>query len=153
MANIPVISPDGTPGSIPEEQKIAAMAQGYTLPNQGTRAANAPPNSISEGLPIPGEPPTRITTPLINNATGEEELVPSNEANKKFMAGTHSIPGYVNTVRVVKNDDNVAGSIPRAEAAAAVGSGQYRLESQNDIEEADQRKRIADEIETEGTSG
>ena len=128
MVDIDIISPDGKAGTIPEEDKVDALAQGYTIPGSGaTPEVSSGPltgEQIHEKPPeIEAEDSTHDpVTPLVNRKTGEEEYIPTAQVIGKLQEGTHSYPEYVKNIDVI-NPDGKAGSIPKEDLQQALNEG------------------------------
>lgn len=157
MTDIDIISPDGIPGTIPQEDKEMALSQGYSLPTSGptTGPSEADLHPDVEMTPEQeAEVPHIAKTPLINKSTGEEELVDEDDANQKLLNKTHSIPDYVKEVPVVQLSDNKLGSMPREDVESAIApGGNYRLATSEDQDNFEQEKAIATELEKKGGTG
>jgi len=146
MVDIQIISPDGKSGTIPEEDKEAALAQGYKIPGSG-----ATPAEISGG-PLQGESLTELhptppelenhepVTPLVNKKTGEEDYVPTNQVIGKLIAGTHAYPESTKEIQVI-SPEGKPGTIPKEDLPQAISQG-YKLSNPRDLEVNERVKEL-----------
>src|ERR1017187_3684476 len=142
MTDIPIYSPDGSHGTIPEEYKEAALAQGYSEKPPVSDDWNDTQETSELGKAIRSPGAMVATVPLIDAITGKEKLFSEEEANKRVASGSHTIPDYVKDVRVINLEDNSSGTIPREYAQQATDNGGFRLETNRDIQITQAKKDL-----------
>ena len=149
MPDVEVHAPDGTLGTVPQEDLKAALAQGYTLPHATVTQAPVGASPVSaegmrttpEELPEPdvGEKPASagfsIPVMLRNRETGKAEPVEPSQVPQALLAGTHEVADPKADVQVTASDGTL-GTVPGEDLAEALKSGDFHLPTDKELADA-----------------
>lgn len=143
MADVAILAPDGTPGSIPEENLKAAIAAGGKLAPTPEAPGLVPPEAHEPVAPgvDPSSAAKGFVAPVLlkDKATGEARPVDPNDVPKLLAAGSHEVANPDQPVQVV-SPDGTLGEVPGGNLAEALKAG-GRLPTDADLEGAGIRQQ------------
>ena len=127
MANVQIHAPDGSLGTVPEENLQAAIAAGGYLPGQAPEGPGHPgaPEETGAQLGQEGAPAAKgfaLPVLLTDKATGQSGPVEAWKVKQALLAGTHEVAQPDEMVRMTAPDGTL-GEVPAKNLTEALRAG------------------------------